>query len=516
MKLIKILVLPVLLLSATLSNAQSITPSTDSNYCPGTYINFTVTFPGNVQSATVVSVDGSTIPQVTSPQIDHVNGISMAHFRVKFWDLNSYNGQGFKIQYLYLNTSTFQYTSPYRFLKIKTLVGVSQPSIHTDSLTFDYIKKDTFNINFDYSYYITAQTSTSNPTPFEPILDYEYRVPEGWRVNGQVSSNSWIRGNNTATIISDGLHGNNEAIEIRTVNTCNNTYGMPTSIPLSFKKLSLSGDRYLCHDSSLITIPNFPHNATSTWRCDDSTYTGLTKINDSTARLLKSANKTIRVYAIINSPFGTDTTETKTVSFVNSILYASATFTSGTTNKILSICNTLSDEFQNGHYRGYIEITDPTIITAKLNHLNDGQFHPAIITEILPNRKFEVQLHPGNTYENLVLTLSNGCSSKSFYPSFRGPASSPCLDTILSINSIPENFTVSPNPSHGDLQIRNLSKLEINSVEVYNSMGYQKFKKAYHSKAGVLTLNIKNLKKGVYYILIRSNSIVERKKVLIN
>lgn len=79
----------------------------------------------------------------------------------------------------------------------------------------------------------TANWSTfgeGNDFCWGSISDYEYQLPIGWSISGNVSNGSnWISGGTSVVVTSDQTNGVNGVIRIRPINSCGT--GLANNVP---------------------------------------------------------------------------------------------------------------------------------------------------------------------------------------------------------------------------------------------------------------------------------------------
>lgn len=196
----------------TLIQAQSISPSTNNEYCPDTEITFTVTIPGTYQS--IIGVGGSAV--TLSPyNFTSSGGNTTFNFKGKFADVNK--AQSFDVTYTSGGT-TQHFNEPFK--KIKSLfytITCSQLQPNQTTITAPPCQITTHTISFN-----NVQWGTAFESPqlcFGSITTYEYLLPNGWSMNGTTSNGStWIAGDNNETVTSDLSTGG--VIRVRPVNPC--------------------------------------------------------------------------------------------------------------------------------------------------------------------------------------------------------------------------------------------------------------------------------------------------------
>lgn len=247
-----------------LAKSQTISPSQNNEYCPGTEYTFTVTIAKPYSS--MIGEGGCYVTQLPTSPVG-----SSFTFKGKFADANL--KQTFRIIHPD-NSST-----PFDFKKIKSLFYSTtscapiQPNQGT--ITAPRCQAQSFPISFSNIQWGTAFESPS--ICFGSVTNYQYLLPNGWSMGGQTSNGSnWISGGSSTTVTSDLTTGG--AIRIRPVNTACGT-GLSTgpeavvniSRPAPSISISPSGTQaFICSGTKTFTLSALPPGAVvNSWVISD-------------------------------------------------------------------------------------------------------------------------------------------------------------------------------------------------------------------------------------------------------
>ncbi len=176
--------------------SQTISPSSNDEYCPNQEYTFFITLPGKFDQ-----IIPNTLFISQQPYDFDIQNKSFK-IKIKFADIN--NTQSLNIYY---NNSNNVY--PVNFFKIKSLFSYTTnfpycPGIQTplSPINAPLCKINSFPINFTPVQW--QNTSLGQFLCFGTINDYEYLLPANWKLNTIVSTGSnWIQGSNNANITTD-------------------------------------------------------------------------------------------------------------------------------------------------------------------------------------------------------------------------------------------------------------------------------------------------------------------------
>ncbi len=282
---------------------QSITPSITDEVCVGNNITFSVTIGANsIQSVQPAALNVNPVV-VQQPFNLSANGANITfNFIGRFTDNN--NKQTFKI--VYTNNAGQQATFDFTFPKIKSLLlatSFSQINPTPSSITAQLCQIENFNISF-------ANVSYGNPFETPPIgygtvANYEYLLPNGWKLGTQTSNGTtWLNSSNNVIITSDAGTGDGSGIRIRPSNIgCapglqpGREVILPISRPVN---LTISGLKTLCTGSSTYTLTGLPANSTVSWSTNNPNTASVPNGNSgSTVELTKVSDGVIILTATV-------------------------------------------------------------------------------------------------------------------------------------------------------------------------------------------------------------------------
>jgi hypothetical protein len=226
----------LLLLVGPLSAQYSITPSINNEYCPKVNYTFSVTISGYSPTISPLtnapSVISATYP-TPSPSAS-----TTFTFVANFQDINV--DQTFRVNYKRQGLSDT--ITDITFNKIKSLYFPSNnpdcnPIIQPNqiSITSPSCQINTHTISFTS---LKWYSNSSSAFCFGTVIDYEYLLPNGWKL-GTITSNgiSWILGNNNATITSDLNSGDGINIQVRpSNNSCSASLAFGQSSNIQIKR----------------------------------------------------------------------------------------------------------------------------------------------------------------------------------------------------------------------------------------------------------------------------------------
>lgn len=284
---LRLLPLLVIFLCATskFASAQSISPSTDDEYCPNVNTPFKVTIIGFNPHAEA-GLRTSVITPASNITIKDT--VTTFTFVGKFADANA--TQSFRI--VYTNTKGKPADYYVTFNKIKSLLFNTNCALilGVGGITAPRCQVSNFNIAFNNVHWGNASTTDCFGTD---ITNYEYLLPIGWSIGSTVSNGSnWIAGSSNVTVTSDLSHGDGAAIQIRPVNSCatglaNNQPPVlaPISRPAPVLRILGPADGICYNDFDMFTVIGIPSGATVQWSVDDPSEANLTDATSATVTL---------------------------------------------------------------------------------------------------------------------------------------------------------------------------------------------------------------------------------------
>lgn len=279
------------------STAQTITPSTTSEYCPGTDITFTVTVPG--KSPNVLGVGGALVMSINiSHSDDDPNTFT---FIGRFTDVNV--TQIFRVTY---NVDGETNTHDFSFEKVKSLFHKTAALCvnifpNVNMINAPICQVNSFNINFSNQQYQNFTTSDC----FGSVTTYEYLLPANWSMGSSVSTGSnWLAAGNSVTVTSDKTTGG--VIRIRASNPCGGTLSKGNEVAIGINRmlpvLTMSGPYTICSGNSYTySISGIPTGASATWT-SNSYYSLAASGNTATVTPYASSNGGSTVAANITYP----------------------------------------------------------------------------------------------------------------------------------------------------------------------------------------------------------------------
>lgn len=253
------------LLAITNSFSQQppvISPSENTEFCPLVNTTFTVTLP-RIRQDTEIQLSTVGTPIIISgvANVTHTSEITTFTFVGRFSDDN--NLQSFRVGWK-RNSNNQDAVREFGFKRIKSLRLFSLPSaINTNlpEIVAAPCEITTHNLSFNNIRFGNNQDATV-PAFGNPITQYEYLLPIGWKLGSTTSTGSWIVANNSVVITSDLGTGDGGSVQIRALNTdCGITLSKSPiqSIPIRRPKPSISfiGSSTICN-SNTFTSSNVP------------------------------------------------------------------------------------------------------------------------------------------------------------------------------------------------------------------------------------------------------------------
>ena len=507
----------IFLIHNTVFSQKSITPNENNEFCPLVNTTFTVTIPLIKPNSTV------TISAIGTPTIiTGVTGLSSNATSTTFTFIGRFsddnNTQSFRVDFTKSDNSSDFYIS--EFKKIKSLKHPSIPStintnipeivsqicqITTHNLTFTNIR---FGNGFDGS---VAGYGNS-------VTQYEYLLPNGWSLNGTPSTGSWITSTNSVTITSDQTGGDRSSIQIRSLNTdCGTSLSKSPikNIPISRPEppLSITGPTQLCYPNSYnYTLSGVPSGGVVTWNTN-SYYTSSSSGNTATILPTSAANGVTNITASVYLPScGLTFTKSFTVSigapyvtfdivgypYSEPSCYEAYGFYTFQAQQVTGYPNTYT-----GYQWGWKNLTTNSVSSDPTIYGSTYTFYPE------EAGTYQIWVRPTNDCGTGLLESVKTVTVNNFCYSFRGSASAiivfpnPTKDVI--------NLTVT-GKDNSDKFVRT-NKVVVVLFEAQSALKVREWK--FENLQKTYTLNVKGLKKGIYYLRYMNGKEGETKQIII-
>lgn len=392
------------------------------------------------------------------------------------------------------------------FKKIKSLKFYSIPSaINTNipSISSQICQVTTHNLNFANIRFGNGFDGTVAAYG-TAITSYEYLLPAGWILGTTTSTGAWITANNSVTVTSDLTGGNGSNIQIRALNTnCGITLAKSPvkNIPITRPEppLSITGPTQLCFPNSYTyTLSGVPSGGVVTWGTS-SYYSSSPSGNSVTITPTSAANGGSNVTASVYLP-NCGLTFTKSFSISLGAPYVTFNIVGYPYEEpgcyevggIYSFQAQQASGYPNtftGYNWGWRNLTTSNVS-------NDPTIYGSQYTFIPEDAgTYEIWVSANNqcgtgTLESVkTIEVYNACSgfhssSSSTISTFPNPAK----DVI--------NLTVTTDIKKGKKLVKNII-----IVVLYESFTSAKVKEwKFDSEQKTYSLNIKGLKKGIYYL----------------
>lgn len=211
------------------AQTHSITPSVATEFCPKAEIIFTVSLPGATSNIFVFPIALNDVPSVTQGAYNIVQPSgnvtnTVFNFKGKFDDKN--NKQTFQCNYK--DGGGLDKSTTFTFPKIKSLYYPFIPNppatnptiIIPNQATITAPRCQIINSIISFANVVYGNPSETPTITYGTVMDYEYLLPTGWKLNNGTPSNgtSWQAGFNSATVTSDLANGIGGSIRIRPSN----------------------------------------------------------------------------------------------------------------------------------------------------------------------------------------------------------------------------------------------------------------------------------------------------------
>lgn len=482
--------------------AQSIGPSFNNEYCPETEITFTVTVPGTYQN--IIGNGGSYVTVVPYNFISS-GGNTTFNFKGKFADVNK--AQSFDITYSSGGTSQ-HFNQPYK--KIKSLFyGTCAPiQPNRSSVTADLCLIQSFSISFN-----NVQWKTEFETPslcFGSITTYEYLLPNGWQLGTTTSNGStWIQANNSVTVTSDATTGNNQAVQIRAINTgcgAGLQSGPIVSIPIyrPAPPLSITGSATICYPNSYTyTLNGVPAGSSISWSNTNSYYNLSASGNTATVTPTSAANGSTTINATVTLSCGLSFPVSTTVSIGAPYVTFNITGYPYPEPSCYEIWGIYSFQAQQasgypntftGYKWGWRNLTNNTVSNDPTIYGSQYSFIPEEVGDYEIWVRATNQCGASNLESVISLIVSNGCGGMRMQQN---------------------TLKVYPNPAKNKVTVQIPIEFRKNGVlQLTNQLGLAILTQTVNMKSASVDIDLSRLKVGIYQFTLRAGSKVRQAKIL--
>lgn len=486
--------------------AQSISPAQTDEYCPGTEYTFTVTLPGlgygfpNVFGY-IVGTGDLGIVTAGPYNINTTSGNTVFNFRGKFSDIN--NSQSFRVEVLLTGvTKDYDFT----YSKIKSFSSgqtVSRPQPSPSPINAPRCQSQNINITFPAVQY--ANPFTTPVLIYGTITTFEYRLPQGWSLNGITSTGSnWIQGSNNVTVTTDLCSGDGGYVTVHAVNPCG--AGLSTgpdqsilvSRPAPVLTIAPVTDEVICSTPKSFTISGMPSGSTVSWSVS----------NPSQASITSGGTSPTVTVSRIGSAIGI-------ITLTATVTDCCFTYTSTYQVSLGSVSPNPIEAVLVDPLIGRIQVRSEPLVpgTTGYKWYKDGVWalpwngYSSSFAQIPIQRRV-----CGVSYEiSVTSTSACGVSAPTYLnvyvdPSFCGAGN---------------DFIVYPNPTSGVVTISTETKTgvqatdkTIDEIRIFDLQGNLKKDQKY-SKAKQATLDISGLPEGTYFIIVVKGVVAEKHQLII-
>ena len=507
----KIFLLPILCL-ISLTCFAGLSPSETTVFCPKTNYQFTYTTSGEVINPYLgnkVDVEG----YIAGNSYNSSTNITTLTIIMNFNDVAT-NNSATLIYYVPNNVDSYNYSM--LFPNVKSLYQFSKnvtPNISEFKL--DSCSSSIKTISFLNLKFINKTTSVE----FADIVDYLYTIPMGWKIDGQIatSQNQQFENDNIAIIESDNIHEG--VITIRPINLCAsnlNVGGSAKTIPIVRTKPSLAFESVteIC-SSSNFQANNVPIWVTNyNWTLSPSNIFTFSNATTNPTTISLQNNGQAQIGLTISgsgcpSPFYYNTQEiigaselvggTPTISS-NLMLYSGP----GDENEICFNQETYLPVITSGasSYPTWSHVSHVGSPQPSWNGTNSDLY-----VYFFNSRQTSLVLN---------VAASNGCGTTSYQFGFK-----PVDCNMMKVASI--NFTISPNPTKGNITINRKSTigisksttgLGITGVFVYDLNNSFKMSSTFNYTVSA-NINIGKLQPGTYVVVIKYETGSESQQVIL-
>ncbi len=496
------------------SFSQSVLPNESTEFCPLEDITFTVTIPKVEDNSTPTVISWTNGPIIISgaSNITNTQFHTTFSFIGRFKDVNI--KQAFRVKYKTDSNPDGNYDI--EFKKIKSLyytnsLSTSCPNIQPNQtiITADLCKIVNTTISFNN---VKWSTYGENPAYcFGAITEYEYQLPAGWSIGMNTSTGSnWIAGSNSVTVTSDETSGNGEYIKIRPANNCvsglTNGY-TPAQIYITRPSppLNISGPSQLCFpDSYPFLLTGAPIGSSVTW--NTSSYYTITGVNNTaTVSPTSTANGGSSVSASVEIPgcgisfpvsvpisIGVPYVAFNIVSYPYSepVCYEIWGIYTFKAQQISGYPNTFT-----GYEWGWRNLTNSTVSNDPTIYGSGYTFIPEEAGD------YEIWVRATNECGSAILESVKNVKVYNF-----------CTGMIASQSTL----NVYPNPATSQITIK--VPKEVNSknkvVQLINSAGTVVLTEKIYTYTNTLDIDLSNLKKGIYQIILRAGTETRQTKII--
>lgn len=514
-----IILILIIIKSNLIFSQKSIMPNENTDFCPLVNTTFTITIPLIKPNSTV------TLSAIGTPTIiTGVTGLSSNATSTTFTFIGRFsddnNTQSFRVDFTKSDNSSDFYIS--EFKKIKSLKHPSIPStintnipeivsqicqITTHNLTFTNIR---FGNGFDGS--VVAYGNS--------VTQYEYLLPNGWSLNGTPSTGSWITSTNSVTITSDQTGGDRSSIQIRALNTdCGTSLSKSPikNIPISRPEppLSITGPTQLCYPNSYnYTLSGVPSGGVITWNTN-SYYTSSSSGNTATILPTSAANGVTNITASVYLPScGLTFTKSFTVSIgapyvtFDIVGYPYSEPNCYETYGIYTFQAQQATGYPNtytGFEWGWRNLTTNTVSSDPTIYGSGYTFFPE------EAGTYQIWVRPTNQCGSGALESVKIITVNNFCYSFRSGITASSVLAFPNPTKDVINLTVT-SKDKSDKFVRT-NKVVVVLFEAKSALKVREWK--FENQQKTYTLNVKGLKKGIYYLRYMNGNKRETKQIII-
>lgn len=368
------------------------------------------------------------------------------------------------------------------------------------------------------------------------VTDYEYQLPIGWSLNGVTSTGSnWIAGDNNEIITSDVSNGVNGVIKIRPANTqCGSGLepGPATTIAINRPEPAMTitaAQNAICSGNAQYTINGMPPGATVSWSLSsttDASITGCSTCSSVTLTRNTGANISVVLTATVNY---CGFTSTIPYTVVLGLPQVDGGYTAGGNSYLINYATT-PPSIPNVICTGQTATTQFTVSPGTTVQWSRVSASPTNTTWSQSGNNISFYFWGAGQSATFKMKATNGCGAVERYYTFQsqdcgGGGGGDC-----------NQFEVSPNPAVNTVTIivpnipppceppilegisspktAATNQRTITEVRLYDNTGaLKKVKKA--NKAKQLSMDVSNLKEGIYFIEITGGTYKEKQKLVI-
>jgi hypothetical protein len=478
------------ILSCYIFAQTTITPSVNSEFCPGTDYTFTVTVPGSQPQ--VSSWTGSPILIQTEYDIIPGSGNVTFKFKGRFRDANE--SQTFRISYRDANNNVLYFEPPFK--RIRSLFFSTSCGQVSNQTPFLAPRCQIVNIPISVN---NVQWGTFGESPqlcFGSISDFEYFLPQNWSI-GLVTSNGldWIAGGNNVVVTSDASNGVNGAILVRPRSNCGGNFvngQVPGQIPINRPAPNLiipEQNEIICSGDKIFNLNGLPDGATTIW-----------DLSNANASLSEPSNVSVKVTR--ETTINTKVILTATVTHCDFTYEISTEIVLGTPSTNYSIFPFYGEnqQFCANYFGNTLKIEPQNLgdIYVEWTSLNLSQPYQLITVNPFGGVEQDFLFNSAGTYQ-IAARTGNVCGLGDYSAFLNIEVSENCMGLHQEIT----NFRIYPTPSSGTIHIESLLKgKHIQRIAIMDKMGNMLKEFPNLNVGEKATINYKAPKPDVYIIKI--------------